>query len=65
MEFWKGDIMAEVLDNRLNIPNIVNTAPQVASILSKLNTGQSANLRSYTSYNHEAIVKSTAHKNFG
>ena len=54
--------MAEVLDNRLNIPNIVNTAPQVASILSKLNTGQSANLRSYTSYNHEAIVKSTAHK---
>lgn len=54
--------MAEVVDNRLNIPNIVNTAPQVASILSKLNTGQSANLRSYTSYNHEAIVKSTAHK---
>jgi len=45
-----------------NIPNIINTAPQVAAALSKLNTGQSANRRPYTAYNQEAVVRSIANK---
>nr|DAX15714.1 MAG TPA: capsid assembly protein [Caudoviricetes sp.] len=54
--------MAEDIDLRPNIPSIVNTSPQVAAALSKLNTGQSANQRPYTAYNHESIVRSTANK---
>ena len=54
--------MAEDMDLRPNIPSIVNTSPQVAAALSKLNTGQSANQKAYTAYNHESIVRSTANK---
>ena len=45
-----------------NIPNIINSSPQAAAVLSKLNTGPSANRRPYTEYNYQDIAISTANK---
>lgn len=45
-----------------NIPNIINSSPQAAAVLSKLNTGPSANRRPYTDYNYTDIAISTANK---
>lgn len=47
---------------KISIPSLVNDSPQSAALLSKLNTDQSANQRSYTQYNWTDIATSTATK---
>lgn len=50
----------EASKNLPNIPQLVNSNPQAAAILAKLNTSQSANQKPYSAYNFEEIAKSTA-----
>ena len=47
---------------KVSIPSLVNDSPQSAALLSKLNTDQSANQRSYTQYNYSDVATSTAFK---
>ena len=47
---------------KISIPSLVNDSPQSAALLSKLNTDQSANQRSYTQYNYSDVATSTAFK---
>ena len=47
---------------KISIPSLVNDSPQSAALLSKLNTDQSANQRSYTQYNWMDVATSTATK---